>query len=336
MFDMVLHANAIERMIAELATVSVLFRSALRPAAALPDVPAIRRLTRRPWVTWRLRMLFSWLLPGPLLQWLRYLIYFGKPLPLTHPQTFTERLLVKMGRDRDPTMTRTADRIAMREYVEERIGAGHLPALLAVIDDPKQVRTLDLPKRYVAKATHGSQMVHIVQHDSPAERETIVRKGKSWLRTCYWRRHGEWAYRGIPRRIIIENFLGSDKEPPGDWKWYCFNGKAAIATFDFDRFTDHRRNVYDADGAQLDLALCHRFPQGDLRPVPENYQAMRQIAERLAEGFEFVRVDLYDLPEGIIVGELTHCPAAGLTMFNPPEWDQWLGERWAKECATRG
>jgi hypothetical protein len=281
-------------------------------------------------------MLLSWL-PGPWLQWLRYLIYFGKPLPLRHPQTFTERLLVKMACDRNPALTRTADRVALRAFVEERLGPGHLPELLAVVDRPGDIARLTLPRRYVAKATHGSQMVYLVRHDSPEERRAVMREARTWLRTCYWRRHGEWPYRDIPRRIIIERFLATpDDEAPADWKWYCFNGKAAMVTFDFDRFADHRRNVYDADGAQLDLALCHRYPQGSMQPVPPTFTAMRDIAERLATGFEFVRVDLYDLPEGIVVGELTHSPAAGLTMFNPPEWDRWLGEWWATSCAARG
>jgi hypothetical protein len=48
MFDLVLHANAIERMIAEIAAIAVLFRSATRPPASLPPIPAIRRFTRRP------------------------------------------------------------------------------------------------------------------------------------------------------------------------------------------------------------------------------------------------------------------------------------------------
>jgi hypothetical protein len=295
--------------------------------------PGLSRFTRPVWVTLRLRMLLYWL-PGPVLQWIRYLLYYGKLLPLRHPRTFTERLLVKMAYDRNPEQTRTADRIRLRTYVEDRLGPGHLPPLLAVLNTPDDVIGLNLPSRYVAKATHGSQMVHIVRADTPAERQAIARQGRAWLRTRYWRRHGEWAYRGVKPQVIIEGFLGATgDEPPPDWKWYCFAGRAALISFDFDRFAGHRRNFYDRDGEQVDLVLNHRFGPGDERPAPATFARMRTIAERLAAGFEFVRVDLYDVPEGIIVGELTHAPAAGLTVFTPAEWDRRLGDIWG---AARG
>lgn len=290
--------------------------------------PAVRRFTKPLWVGLRIRMLLWWL-PGPVLQWLRYLVYYGKLLPLSRPRTMTERLLVKMAKDRRPLLTQAADRVAMRALVEERIGPGYLPPLLAVLDHPREMRGLDLPSRYVAKATHGSQMVHIVRNDSPAERLVIEAKATRWLRNQYWRRHGEWAYRNVPHRIIVEGFLGGPADTcPDDWKFYCIGGKVAIACIDIDRHTRHRRNFYDVDGRQLDLALNHRFGPGDPCPVPSAYATMCRIAEKLAAGFDFIRVDLFNLPSGIVVGELTNYPAAGLLVFDPPEWDQKMGDLW--------
>jgi hypothetical protein len=55
---------------------------------------------------------------------------------------------------------------------------------------------------------------------------------------------------------------------------------------------------------------------------------MRAVAERLAAGFDFVRVDLYALCDRIAVGELTHYPTGGNKSFDPPEWDIRLGALW--------
>ncbi|HWA15139.1 MAG TPA: ATP-grasp fold amidoligase family protein [Gemmatimonadales bacterium] len=290
--------------------------------------PRIRRYTRPLWVSLRLRMLLSWL-PGPALQWLRYLLYYGKRLPLRHPRTFTERLLVKMGRDRRPLLTRTADRVAMRSWVEEHVGPGHLPPLLAVLRDPADLRTLPLPTSYVVKASHGSQMVAIVKQDSPEERERVIQRARRWLRTSYWRRHGEWGYKHIPRCLVVESFLGAPTDdPPPDWKWYCIGGRAALVSYDYDRFVNHHRSFYDPEGHQLDLVMDHRFEPGAPKPAPPSFPEMRGLAETLAQDFDFVRVDLYDRPEGILVGEMTHAPLAGLALFDPPEWDQRLGDLW--------
>lgn len=295
--------------------------------------PALRRITKPIWVGLRLRMLVWWL-PGPMLQWLRYLVYYGKLLPLSRPRTMTQRLLVKMAKDRGPLLTQAADRIAMRSLVEERIGPGHLPPLLAVLEQPEEIHGLQLPRQYVAKATHGSQMVHIVRQDSAAERLIIEAKGRQWLRNHYWRRHGEWAYRNVPRRIILEGFLGAPTDPcPDDWKFYCIGGKVAVACIDIGRHTRPRRNFYTAEGRQLDLAMNHRFSPGDHRPVPPAFFTMLEFAEKLSAGFDFLRVDLFNLPSGIIVGELTNYPAAGLLVFDPPEWDQKLGDLWGASLA---
>jgi hypothetical protein len=296
-------------------------------------LPKFRRYTKRVWVTWRLRIALSWL-PGPALQWLRSWVYFGRPLPLGNPQTFTERLLVKMATDRNPLQTTTADRVAMRGYVEARLGPGYLPEQLAVLQHPDEVRALDLPPAYVAKASHGSQMVHIVRQDSRGERDIIAILGKEWLARDYWRRHGEWPYRDIPRRIVIEGYLGKPgDEPPPDWKFYCFNGKVGLVSLDYDRFLRRKRVFYDADGRQLDLLLNYLHRTDEAKPVPPCFARMKDIATRLSQGFDFVRVDLFDLPQGIIVGELTHCPSAGLFVWDPPEFDRQLGEFWA---ASRG
>lgn len=63
---------------------------------------------------------------------------------------------------------------------------------------------------------------------------------------------------------------------------------------------------------------------------------MRQVAERLAQEFTFVRIDLYDRPEGILVGEITHSPLAGLPIFDLPEWDDRLGQLWSAALQERG
>ena len=51
---------------------------------------------------------------------------------------------------------------------------------------------------------------------------------------------------------------------------------------------------------------------------------MREIAEVLAAGEPFLRVDLYDLGKPVF-GELTLHPEAGIGQFAPPQWDERLG-----------
>lgn len=291
-----------------------------------PQLSLGRRRSRKLWR--RIRSVAA-LLPPVGFQWIRHLLWHGAPLPVSRPRTLTHHLFLKMARDRDPLLTVTSDKLAVRGYVAERLGPGHLTELYAVLDTPEELADADLPPRYVVKATHGSGMTAVVMADRPAERAKVAERARRWLATPYWRKNGEWAYRGIPPRLLVEEFLDAgDGRVPPDWKWLCFGGRAALVQVDFDRFTGHTRSFYDPEGRPVVLRMY--YPQGPEIALPACYGRMRAVAERLATGFDFVRVDLYALGERIVVGELTHYPTGGNKSFDPPEWDARLGALWPR------
>ena len=56
---------------------------------------------------------------------------------------------------------------------------------------------------------------------------------------------------------------------------------------------------------------------------------MISIAERLAEGIDFVRVDLYDFKDRVVFGELTNYPGGLESRFHPQhEWESVAGSFW--------
>jgi hypothetical protein len=294
-----------------------------------PELSPARRRTRKLWR--RIRSVAA-LLPPIGFQWVRHLLWHGTTLPVSRPRTLTHHLFLKMARDRDPLLTVTSDKLAVRGYVTERLGPGYLADLYGVVDSPEGLLDLELPPRYVVKATHGSGMTAVVLSDSTGERASVVAQARKWLAVQYWRKNGEWAYRDIRPRLIVEEFLddGGSSIPP-DWKWLCFGGRAALVQVDFDRFGGHTRNFYDPEGRLV--ALRKVYPQGPEIPLPGCFPRMRTVAERLATGFDFVRVDLFALEERIVVGELTHYPGGGNTSFDPLEWDARLGALWPRNGA---
>jgi len=52
------------------------------------------------------------------------------------------------------------------------------------------------------------------------------------------------------------------------------------------------------------------------------------LAESLAEDFDFIRVDLYDVDDKIYFGELTPYPGGVSAQFLPISADKALGELW--------
>ncbi|MGH7858896.1 MAG: ATP-grasp fold amidoligase family protein, partial [Candidatus Binatia bacterium] len=291
------------------------------------DLP-VSRLQRRSRKAWRRIHKVASRLPAGACQRVHYLLWYLRPLPLRRPRTYTQRVFAKMARDRDPLLTTTTDKLAVRGYAEQRVGDGHLTELYAVLDDPEALLDISLPPRYVVKPTHGSGMREIVLTDSPQRRASVAASARRWLAREYWRRNGEWAYKGVTPRILVEEFLDAGGgQPPTDWKWFCFGGKAELVEAIIDRLGACMRTFYTVEGEYLDLRQFHR--RWPAVAVPPTLGSMRKLAERLSEPFEFVRVDLYALGERIVVGELTHYPTAGHKPLDPPEWEVRLGAVWA-------
>ena len=55
---------------------------------------------------------------------------------------------------------------------------------------------------------------------------------------------------------------------------------------------------------------------------------MLEVAAKLSEDFEYVRVDLYCQKNKIYFGELTFTHNAGFSKFNPEKYNKIWGEYW--------
>lgn len=107
---------------------------------------------------------------------------------------------------------------------------------------------------------------------------------------------------------------------PSDYKFFCFGGEPRFIHVHTDRFGRHARDVFNLDWTRAPFAYLH--PASDLTlPRPANLEEMIWVARRLAEGFPFVRVDLYGIEGRTIFSEMTWYPHAGGGRFFPSDYD---------------
>ncbi|WP_280639057.1 ATP-grasp fold amidoligase family protein, partial [Shewanella schlegeliana] len=141
--------------------------------------------------------------------------------------------------------------------------------------------------------------------------------------------HGEWAYKNIPRRVFIEEFLDFEGQAPDDYKFFVFHGKVKYVQLDSDRFSDHCRNIFDSDWNDLNINFSH--PQKTPSPNrPLFLEDMIEIAESIGKYFDFIRVDLYFYQEKVTFGELTVYPGAGYEKFPDLSYDILFGSHWVQ------
>jgi len=77
----------------------------------------------------------------------------------------------------------------------------------------------------------------------------------------------------------------------------------------------------------LGLAPGYSPTEGPLEP-PADLRAVIALAEDVARGIDFARVDLYSTPCGPLVDELTMTPWAGMRRFPDKKFDRLLGKKW--------
>ena len=132
----------------------------------------------------------------------------------------------------------------------------------------------------------------------------------------------------MPPQVIVEEMLaGPEGSIPDDYKFFVFHGTCHFIQVDTGRFDSRTHDFFTPGWEHLDLS--GGLPWADpVQDPPERLEEMIGIAEKLAAETDFVRVDLYHLPDRIVFGELTSYPAGGDSPFNPPSWDAEFGSRW--------
>lgn len=261
---------------------------------------------------------------------LGHLLYLGRWPNLAEPRTFNEHIHEYMLRCRDPLLRVAADKIQCRQYLIERGLGNHLVPLLGLWDTVDAVPLASLARPCVLKPTAASGQVLVLRPGddrSPRELRSILR---DWVRRDYSRLHREWAYAGLPRRIIGEVMLvdpGGDSAPT-DCKAYVIGGAVRYFHVDRGRFGRPTRNLYAPDWTLIPARWSLENHPPD--PCPPRLEEMIALAEEVARPFEFLRVDFYCVDGKIYIGELTNYPGGGFDKFIPGGYSDTMGAYWKR------
>ena len=249
-----------------------------------------------------------------------------------NPRHFTEKLWCRMLYDRNPQLTLFCDKLLVRDIVAARVGLQYLVPVIWSGTDPRSIPFDALPSRFVIKTNHGCAFNILVSDKSKLNPPAVIRQLESWLKInfCNDTYLGiSWGYRNIPRCIVIEEYLDENGQPPVDYKAYCFGKSVEFLTVHYERFRDHKTRSVDRQFKPYNFSYDFEQWNGDF-PRPANFDEMIVVAEALADGCDFVRVDLYSVGNRVYFSELTPYPGGVSTKFLPRSTDVALGQRWMR------
>ncbi len=271
-------------------------------------------------------------LPDKIYLSLKFYKEFGKIPNWKNPQTFSEKLQWLKLYDHKPEYTTMVDKYAVKKYVASIIGEEFIIPTLGVWDRAEDIEWDKLPNKFVLKTTHGggNEGVIICRNKDNFDRGKAISVLNENLCTDLYVIWREWPYKNVQKRVLAEKYVEphSDMNDLADYKFFCFDGKVKglfVATERQNPNEEVKFDFFDADYNHLPFRQGHDHAK-NIPAKPKNFDLMKQIAEQLSKGIPHVRVDLYDIGDKVLFGELTLFHFSGMVPFEPKEWDKKFGD----------
>lgn len=226
-------------------------------------------------------------------------------------QEYALTILFNKSTDLD-LYARLADKIEVRKFVEDRIGQQYLTILYGTWTNAKEIDFGTLPNRFVLKTNNGCGTNFIIKDKSKIDINRVVNELNYWLKYPYGALTGQIHYSRINPKILAEEYLEQSIEKdslPYDYKFFCYKGVPRYVLYYEGRSLNGHitpNMLFDMEWNEISEAV-NRPINHKVNP-PISFEEMKQCVKQLCSGFDFVRVDFYEINGRPVFGEMTFTP----------------------------
>ncbi len=240
------------------------------------------------------------------------------------PRAFNDHLFrLRVGPEAANPLRRLAsDKHLVKGYIEDSVGPKYVVPTLDLLTNAEEIARFKPPIRpCVIKPTHASGRILLLKSPGdPIDQDML----KAWLRTDYYRSSRERSYRGLEKRLIVEEVFSDDgRSASSDYKVFCFGGEPKMIQAISGRFSKMRRGFFAPDWRRLPFHWVYDFADDFARPP--FLEEMLEVSRQISKSFSFIRVDFICAQGKIKIGELTNCPESACGRFFPRSADDELG-----------
>lgn len=236
-------------------------------------------------------------------------------------KTFNSKVLDRMQSDRRPFLPLLSDKGTVRIFAEAINLSVAEAFYLGPCDSLPKVS--ELPRSFVAKATHAAGCVLIVENSlvkvhvacerifhrhfstftgAQITNEMLASSCHEWLRHMYRHSLTEWAYSQLTPTIIFEELLrgvddgDSSEAIADDFKCFAFDGVTRYIQHVRSRFGSKTDTYYDRLGRNINVTLKRSTSAPPGAPTvftrfPGLLAGLLARCDHAARGLDFVRVD---------------------------------------------
>ena len=269
---------------------------------------------------------------------IRYFLRFKKKLNLDAPCDLNEKILYAKLFTDTSMWAELFDKYRVRGYVCKCGCSDTLTQLYGSWESVEDIDFDKLPEAFIFKASNGDgKSQYLVIRNKTEQlnksRDVILETLRYWLsRKNVGSLSGEPYLRFVTPRILAEELLPFEENRSSliDYKIWCINGKVEYIWTCSDR-DENGTDVmtYDKNWvAHPEYSVfTSRYRRGELLPKPKNLAGLIEVAEKLAQPFPCVRVDLYHIDGKIYFGEMTFTSLGGMMDFYTQEFLDLLGKK---------
>ncbi len=242
-------------------------------------------------------------------------------LNYSHPNTFNE--LVNNLKSVDINSKAVfSDKLQLKQQLKELFEIDvNTASVLHVFSSEDELRCFDFKRylkgQYLIKANHGSGMNRFYDNGEAPTTNDLMELSE-WFKFPSHFSSRELHYSLIEKKMFVEVSLGVNLS---DYKVYCYNGHCSIIQVDVNRFSNHKRAIFNENWETLNINYVYNQPE--ITPEePFLLGEMLKKSNEIAINFPFVRIDWYVAENQLYLGELTFHPEGGLGPFDSKNEDK--------------